>query len=114
MSDRGFTFIEILIAIAIFSLVAGIGYEILVSLESLQQENEILAQLLPVMQLDMHQWRKGDEVKSGTFLVNQVFVHRNIEPLSAVPSLERTSITYTWEIKNKNFSVHWQVDRFSK
>lgn len=112
MREKGFTLIEVMISLVIFSLVMGFGYGMLVSVEQFNLENKILFKVMNWMQKENLNWRSNLEIESKTFIVDQATVYQYVHRYQLSPYMERAEITYHWNVGVKEYHVEWHLDRF--
>ncbi len=112
MRQNGFTLIEVIIALSIFSLVLSLGYGMLLTVERFNEENEIYFQVIHAMQNEHFKWRNDEILENKTTFINQVAVIQNVYQYALTPHIERAEITYNWRVGKKEYQVEWYLDRF--
>lgn len=112
MNTRGFTILEVLIAISLCSLLISAGYGLLITLEKFHEENHIYHQVIQLMQIEVNKWRSNLDVESKIHMVDQVIVEQNVVRDYQAAHIESAEIRFTWQIGKKQFQVNWELIRF--
>lgn len=112
MREDGFSLLEVMVSIAIFSLVIGLGYGVKLSLEKLHYENKILYRVVEHVQLLNNDWRNSVDITDTVINIEQSIVQQKVERSYLTPNIERAYIQLSWQIGKKSFVYEWQTDRF--
>lgn len=112
MKESGFTLLEVMVALFIFSVVIGLGYGLLISVEQVNLENRIYFQVIHFMQNENMLWRSNQHIESKTVIIDQVILNQYVDQYVLSPHIERAEITYRWKIGKKEYHAQWHLDRF--
>lgn len=112
MNQQGFTLIEVLMALTIGTVLIGLSYTWIVTIEQISVEGDVLLHVLNLMHNDIVMWRNQDDLDSAVIDVKGVSIQRNVSMERISPYRERIHLSYRWYINGKPYSVQWQLDRF--